>query len=343
MLLATNPQIRPRMRYVTLSVHAPPEYPAAMDAVVDAVDAKAVAASGAPPPGGGSRGGDFDDEEGQLLWRIMETVNEQMLESDPDNDVSESDVKDIQLELLDRVFQVMSNKGRKELSSDDRAFIKQRVGSMVRALLPAPVRRFGKLDRVVCNIGGTRGWAAGSVQSLNEDDPSDPTGQSVLAYVVKIDPPDSRLVSVPKDSNQYARAEVCFGQRAGGLWFTRMCLPKAIRKGSQRGPRRFGIHDRVACAVEDSTNNFTEWAAGTVLAVDHPVDASDGVPGGFAPYQVRLDQSDATILVHMDEHWLVRDLALQPAGPRVAADGTRCLQRMSKRKTDDGWESVDHM
>lgn len=40
--------------------------------------------------------------------------------------------------------------------------------------------------------------------------------------------------------------------------------------------------------------------------------------------------------MHADEHWLVRDLTLQPAGPRVAADGTRCLKRMGKRRTGDG-------
>lgn len=40
--------------------------------------------------------------------------------------------------------------------------------------------------------------------------------------------------------------------------------------------------------------------------------------------------------VHADEHWLVRDLTLQPAGPRVAADGTRCLKRMGKRRAGDG-------
>ena len=50
------------------------------------------------------------------------------------------------------------------------------------------------------------------MQALNEDDPSDPSGQSRLSYVVKIDPPDSRLVSVPEDDNTYARAEVCFPQ-----------------------------------------------------------------------------------------------------------------------------------
>ena len=39
--------------------------------------------------------------------------------------------------------------------------------------------------------------------------------QRSLPYVVKIDPPNSRLVSVPMDDNKVVRAEVCFGQRAG--------------------------------------------------------------------------------------------------------------------------------
>ena len=49
------------------------------------------------------------------------------------------------------------------------------------------------------------------------------------------------------------------------------------------------------------------------------------------------------MLVQQDEHWLVRDLALQPAGPRVAADGTRALTRMGKRRLGDGSvEECDH-
>jgi len=216
------------------------------------------------------------------------------------------------------------------------------VQAGVQAILePAQERRFAKLDRVVCRIGGSRGWAAGSVQALNEEDPSDPTGQTRLAYVVKIDPPASRLVSVPRDSNDLARAEVCFGQRAGAICFTRMCLPKTVRKGVQRSQRRFARGDRVVCAVEDASDDFTDWAPGTVAAVDYLVDEEDGIAGGLAPYQVLLDSGTA-VLVHADEHWLVRDLALQPAGPRTASGGTRSVQRMSKRKTDDGLECVDH-
>jgi len=60
------------------------------------------------------------------------------------------------------------------------------------------------------------------------------------------------------------------------------------------------------------------------------------------PYRVHLD-SGSTIIVHRDEHFLIRDLALQALGPRQAADGTRCLQRIETRQRGDGtWEAVDH-
>ena len=35
------------------------------------------------------------------------------------------------------------------------------------------------------------------------------------------------------------------------------------------------------------------------------------------------------MLVHRDEHWLVRDLTLQREGVRIGADGTRCLGKFS--------------
>ena len=46
--------------------------------------------------------------------------------------------------------------------------------------------------------------------------------------------------------------------------------------------------------------------------------------------------------MHRDEHWLVRDLALQPAGPRQAAGGARALSKFAKRQRGDEWEMVDH-
>ncbi len=81
--------------------------------------------------------------------------------------------------------------------------------------------------------------------------------------------------------------------------------------------------------------------AGVVLAVGHTVKAWQGECGPV-PYQVQLDRG-GLVLVHRDEHWLVRELALQPAGPRTAADGTRACQKFSKRPAGDGgWEMVDH-
>lgn len=75
-----------------------------------------------------------------------------------------------------------------------------------------------------------------------------------------------------------------------------------------------------------------------MLAVDHSVaeDAAALVPGrewggaaGCVPYQVGLD-AGGKVLAHRDEHWLVRDLALQPEGPRVDAGGAHCsLARQS--------------
>ena len=47
------------------------------------------------------------------------------------------------------------------------------------------------------------------------------------------------------------------------------------------------------------------------------------------------------MLVHRDEHWLVRDLALQREGVRIGADGTRCLGKFSRREAAGGWEVVD--
>ena len=59
------------------------------------------------------------------------------------------------------------------------------------------------------------------------------------------------------------------------------------------------------------------------------------------PYRVRLD-GGAEVLAHRDEHWLVRDLALQAEGPCQAAYGAPSVRRIEKRRRGDGWEAVDH-
>ena len=108
------------------------------------------------------------------------------------------------------------------------------------------------------------------------------------------------------------------------------------------------VHDKGT----RGSDAWTDWAAGTVLEVDHAVDADaakrfsrlrSDAPPPRVPYRVRLD-AGRDVLVHRDEHSLVRDLALQAAGPRQAADGSRCLARLEKRQRvgGGGWEVVDH-
>lgn len=208
------------------------------------------------------------------------------------------------------------------------------------------VLRFTASDRVMCCVGDDEDvWAAGTVTAVYQDQPEDPAEQTKPPYLVTLDPPFARLFCVWADDNDHCVPEVCFGQRARALWWTLFCLPHYPCK-----TRRFGVGDRVAVAVEDKTDDFSVWAAGTVLEMDFSVEADacqllphrkwDKVASQI-PYRVQLD-SGCKVMVHRDEHWLIRDLSLQAPGPRQAADGTRMLQRIEKRQRSDGtWEAVD--
>ena len=307
--------------------------------------------------------------------KIQQSINNQRGTWDPKQQLSDSDLSQLSSTVTKTIRGFMRDEGRTSLDEDDLDwFVIAEIGkvfrSTVRRCLPKKKLRFEKGDRVMCNVGGERSWVAGSVMIVNED-PDEDDGEPVdftllnesdgsessdeaeaamlpgwvrrtrIPYVVKVDPPfPTATVDVPKDWNEIVRAEVCFGRRDDGLSFTRWCLPKAARKGAQR-VRRFRKGDRVACAVEAPGDVETNWSKGTVMALEYPVAAEGGVEGGYVPYQVKLDDG-STVLVHEDEHRLVRDLALQPAGPRSAEDGTR-PQRISKRKVEEGWLLVDHM
>lgn len=275
---------------------------------------------------------------------VEAAVAAKMEDFDPQGKLRAADFQDVLMDVTRRVVRCMRKEERSQLDDEDLAYIAERVQRRVTECLDAYAlerskpTRFHKFERVVCNVGGERMWASGKIQSLNEDDPEDPTGQTKLPYVVKTDPPAGRLISVPKDDYDVVRAEVCFGRRAGALWFTLFCAPQRVAKA-----KRFGKGARVACAVEDSTNDFSIWAAGTVIDVDYTVEQDLKASDVRVPYRVQLDLGDV-VLVHRDEHWLVRDLALQMEGPRQSADGLRCLTRIEKRKQKDDsrWEVVDH-
>ena len=285
-------------------------------------------------------------------YLVEDAVGAEIQACDPQQALRSGDFQDVLDEVSDKIIKVMRKDERAEMDDEDRAFIGRRVRRMVNSYLDqymaerAKPTRFKRTERVVCRMGGARPWASGSIAAVNEDDPNDPTGQTKLPYVVKMDPPGARLISVPKDDYDTCRAEVCFGSRAGALWFTLFCLPS--RKVSDN--KRFAVGERVACAVEDESDDYSVWAAGTVEQVNYSVEeeAKEMIPdrewaGTCVPYRVQLD-SGGMVLVHKDEHWLLRDLELQAAGPRQTKEGTRVSSRLEKRHRGDyTFEAVDHM
>ncbi|EOD15786.1 hypothetical protein EMIHUDRAFT_457239, partial [Emiliania huxleyi CCMP1516] len=254
--------------------------------------------------------------EVRLLESLDDAITAELAACDPAGRLCGPKRSAVKLELLQNFFEMLASNNRLTLTAADRG----RIRGAVSASLPA---RFVRRDRVVCNVGGARPWEAGVVHAVHEPDPDDGSGRRKFAYIVLTDPPTARLVSVPQDSNDLIRAEVCFGQRAGALWFTRMSLPQAARRrcdaarcsdsercsesescrparvaaprrGAAReaacaGGRRFGVGDRVSCAVEDSSGLLSDWAAGTVRAVDVLLKGAGGMAGGVVAYDVRLD------------------------------------------------------
>ena len=291
--------------------------------------------------------------------QIEDVVGAHIMVCDPRQELRSGDFQDVLFEVTDKVLRCMDREERSTLDDEDRDFIARRVLKMVNGFLQEYMAerckptRFRRAERVVCRLGGDRSWASGIVAASNQDNPEDPRGPK-LPYVVKVDPPNSRLVSVPKDDYDLCRAEVCFGQRAGALWFTIFCMPSR----PARGTRRFASGERVACAIEDESNDYSVWAAGTVRDVDYSIqeDAAALDPErdftgarGVVPYRVELD-TGGMVLVHRDEHWLVRDLELQSPGPRQLPAGespresfASSLTRLERRhKGDYTWESIDH-
>lgn len=287
--------------------------------------------------GHGGRGALTSEEKKQREVHIMDVVAERLQAIDADQRLEWADYNLILYSVVDTVREQLDLDNRRVVDANDRAFIQNILTAKVQSHLTPPKRRYGRSDRLVCMLGGDVGWAAGTILSVNVDDPGEPG--TVLPYVVKLDPPRTNVISVPSDRNGTCRAEVCFGQRAEALNFTLACWMQQKPDGK---PRRFAIGARVACAVEDASNQYTDWAAGTVVLVNRILSQSTAGLAACVPYEVKLDKGP-TVLVHRDDHYLVRDLMLQPEGPRHAADGTRCVSKFSKRKKGDEWEIVDHL
>lgn len=286
---------------------------------------------------------------------VEKAIKAAICECDPANLLRPHHVHDIVEAIAQHIMAVLQEENRAELGDDGRAFVEWRVGQCVcmcfeqyAAERKNTPTRFLKLERVlICVDADKNTWASGSIEKINEDNPDDLQGPT-FPYMVRLDAPDNRLLPVKADEYAHCRAEVCFGQRANALLSTFSSMPPILR--GKAAARRFKAGERVAVAVEDASDKYSDWVAGTVVDVEWSVaqDAAQLLPSrdwsgnkGVVPYRVELD-SGATVLVHKDEHWLIRDLTLQTPGPRQCEDG-RCLTRLIKRhKGDYTFEAVDH-
>jgi hypothetical protein len=198
----------------------------------------------------------------EISWWIQEF--------DVDQQLRIVDINAIIQSVSFKVGRGMDESGRDELNELDKEFIEKAVRRMIKPILEQILEqrtrsaterklRFDKRERVVCNIGSE--WMSGTVQSLNEPDAED----NLMPYVVKIDPPVNRLMSVPFDSNSVIRPEVCFRQSGDVSLFTLYCLPQIKSKA-----QRFGVGDRVTCVIEDSVQDPKGiiWSPGTISEVE---------------------------------------------------------------------------
>lgn len=213
---------------------------------------------------------------------------------------------------------------------------------------PLPLR-FALKERVVCKI--SRGeWLTGEVAMINEPDPHEPG--SVLPYIVSLDKTD-RMISAPHDKDECVRMEVCFTEAE---WQ----VSRSLSAGRSSLALRFKVGDDVACLALATSHgrdgSSAEWSRARVRQVWPSLDpreprTSSRYPLECVPYLLELLDEDGEqggpggqggfyegVLCHRDDHYLVRDLALQPLGPR--ADRSRFVTR--RRADGGGFEELDH-
>ena len=208
-----------------------------------------------------------------------------------------------------------------------------------------PQLRFSLKERVVCKVS-REDWLAGEVAMLNEPDPHEPG--SVLPYIVSLDKTD-RMISAPYDDDACVRLEVCFTEAD---WR----VSRSLSAGRTSLALRFSVGDEVACLTRARDGSASaEWSRARVRQVWPSLEPRE--PLACVPYLLELLDEDGGqggaggpggpggtgglrggVLCHRDDHCLVRDLALQPLGPR--ADRSRFVTR--QRADGGGFEELDH-
>lgn len=292
---------------------------------------------------------------GGSMIQLVTEIGNQMEASDPEGELSDADMRTVSETVMRNLFQSMATEGRtpgaEPLDQNDRELIQREVRITVRRILNRkaevaspdwwwkPNLQFQRGEHVVVNTGSE--WISGTIQKGGPEEAS-----TTASYSVKLDPPMNQLTSVPleSDNNDRIRLDVCFHPDTDGLLFTLFSIPQVDKSRSRR---RFSVGDRVACAIKGSDSTASVWATGLVTemeismqkaAEEHLSDEMiagkwpKGVPA--VPYRVTLDDG-RSVLVHKDQHWLIRDAELQIGGTR--------LQRIETRQRAGAWEAVDHM
>ena len=171
----------------------------------------------------------------------------------------------------------------------------------------------------------------GAVEMVDEPEPDHngcPTVRTI-PYVVALDD-RGKLISVPEDSARCIRPEVCWTE----AFTDDGPLPPVLVKRSLR----FAIGDHVTCLVDDGTQRGCNWENGIVSELWAQREAWGTEEA--AAYAIQLDGSGDTVLAHRDDHCLVRDADLQPAGPNSRRNASRFGKR--QRAADGQWEDFDH-
>lgn len=202
--------------------------------------------------------------------------------------------------------------------------------------------RFGLNDRVLCNCGR---WVPGHIVGT-----AVPNDGMLLPYLVKTDKlPElpSNPISVPEDSDEVCRQEVCF-EPNNQLWLTQAAaipIPETCR------PKlRFKVGDNVCCRVRSNPeDDLEQWESGEVndvwprlpVHLEPTWDMGEfaGRYAEYVPYQVLLAAGRKLIYCHRDDHTLIRREGMQPS--------TR-VKGISKRleivkHADGSSEMIDHV
>ena len=166
-----------------------------------------------------------------------------------------------------------------------------------------PNARFDVGDRVWCNINNQR-WAAGTIKYT--DHPDMMRRGQIVPYVVTLDAPLSKMISVSIDTSSYIISESCIpGEcdaniKLGGREVAQKVLVEWLTSPvSLSFSLRFKLGENVSVLCPDGT-----WRDGKVHKEKHH--ETDWSKDLVMAYSVLLSDTSGSILVQRDDDMLIR-------------------------------------